>query len=459
MRKHLTFLVAFLLMLGLQSTVWAMDFDFDDLFGDDLFAVFEEEGEDLRPEEALLVQDGWEVGGNYRFSVTTRRTYIKDVDVKPMDNLGASLGGQIYVDARPDPDFRVFGKAGLSYAVNKQIGQEGQVSDPLKISLQELFSDFNYDNKVFFRAGKQNVRWGVGYFFSPADVISIGRIDPLDPDLELEGPVALKVHYPRGSTNYYLFTLFDGVNALNQVALAPKLEFVLGGTEIGLGGFYQKDKAPRAMLTVSSSLGNLAVFGEAVVSKGSDKGFAEAGLSMMHPPTYPVSEKDQLFFHATAGARYSHSDPDGLFNLTVAGQYYYNGEGYKEQEHIQAFRVYYAGLLALTQSDDEMMKTVAKEALAKINPSDMNSTGRHYLGAMVGWSNLLNTKLSASAFLNANLSDQSGMVTTTLSLPSLSKISPSVGVMFNYGDVATEFGALGRNTTVFAAVTLGSGAF
>ncbi len=454
MCRRIRFLTVLVLVLAFSSTVWAMDFDFDDLFSDELFMELEEDVTTIPPEEALLRQDGWDIGGNYRFSINASRTFIEGMD--PLDSLGTSLGGQIYLDARPDPNFRVFGKVGLNYAVHKQRGADGSVQDPLKLSLQEFFSDFNYDNKVFFRAGKQNVKWGVGYFFSPADVISIGRIDPLDPGVELEGPVALKAHYPRGSTNYYLYTLFDGVDAVDKVALAPKMEFVMGGTEIGLGGFYQKDKAPRAMLTVSSSLGNLAVFGEAVVSKGSDKGFADA-----LPPNYPIYKQDDLFFHATAGARYSHSDPDGLFNLTGAAQYYFNGEGYQTQKHVQDFRKYYATLLAMQAHELEAIREQAKKELKRlnVNQADLSSTGRHYLAAMVGWNHLLNTKLSVSAFVNANLSDRSGLVTSTLSLPTFSKISPSVGVSFNYGDLATEFGGVGRNTTVFAAITLGSGSF
>lgn len=439
MRSKVILLAVLVLLLGVKDAAWATDFD--DLFGGDLFVELEEDQGALSPAEALLVQDGWDYGGNYRFSINASRTFVEEVD--PLDSFGASLGSQLYLDARPDPNFRVFGKVGLNYAVNKQRGVSGNAPDPLRISLQELFSDFNYDNQVFFRAGKQNVKWGVGYFFSPADVINIGRIDPLDPGAEREGPVALKTHYPRGSTNYYLYALLDGVSAARDVALAPKMEFVLGGTEIGLGGFYQRDKAPRAMATISSSLGDFAVFGEVVLSKGSDKGFVGAT-----PFDYPVFKNDQLFLHLTAGARYSHSDPDGLFNLTAAAQYYYNGEGYRNQEDVQNFRKYYA-FLAITNPQEA----------AKIQRTDLSSTGRHYLGAMVGWNNLLNTKLSASALLNANLSDRSGTVTATLSLPSISKISPSIGASFNYGDTATEFGGFARSTTVFASVTLGSGSF
>ncbi|HHT90394.1 MAG: hypothetical protein QM451_12295 [Bacillota bacterium] len=439
MRNKVILLAVLFFSLGVRGTAWATDFD--DLFGGDLFVELEEEQGTLPPEEALLVQDGWDYGGNYRFSANASRTLVEGAD--PLDNLGVSLGGQLYLDARPDPNFRVFGKLGLSSAVNKQRGGRANAQDPLEISLQELFSDFNYENKVFFRAGKQNVKWGVGYFFSPADVINIGRLDPLDPGAEREGPVALKVHYPRGSTNYYLYTLLDDVDVISKVALAPKMEFVVGGTEIGLGGFYQKDKAPRGMLTFSSSLGDFAIFGEAVLSKGSDKAFA--GDLPFH---YPVYKKDQLFFHTTVGARYSHDDPEGLFNLTAAAQYYFNGEGYRKQEEVQNLRKYY-GLLLITNPAEA----------AKIRLTDLGSTGRHYLGAMVGWNKLLNTKLSVSIFLNSNLSDQSGTVSATLSLPPISKISPSIGVAFNYGGEATEFGGLAKSTTVFASVTLGSGSF
>lgn len=397
MRKTFSLCVLLLVFL-LSSTAGAMDFDFDDLFGDGLLVDFVEEDMTVKPEEALLTQDSLDVGGNYRLTVNASRTMIKNLD--PMNMFNTSLGGQLYLDARPNPDFRIFGKAGLSYDVS---GSNGKTDNSFKLDLVELFSDFNYNNQVFFRAGKQNVKWGVGYFFSPADVINIGRIDPMDPTADREGPVALKIHYPQKSNNYYLYTLFDDVTEPDKIALAPKVEFVVGRSEIGLGGFYQKGKAPRLSATVSSSLGSFALFGEAVVSKGLDI------------PLMGLVNEDEFYFQATGGASYSHNDPDGRFNLTGASQYYYNGEG---------------------------------------------STGRHYLATMVGWNKILGSKLSASAIWSGNLSDQSGMVNTTLTLPSISEISPSVGVRFNYGKAGTEFNMLGvRNTTVFLAVTLGSGSF
>ncbi|HHY10685.1 MAG TPA: hypothetical protein GX528_09005 [Firmicutes bacterium] len=226
--------------------------------------------------------------------------------------------------------------------------------------------------------------------------------------------MALKIHYPQKSNNYYLYLLFDSAEKVGEVAFAPKAEYVLGRSEIGLGAFYKKDKAPRAMATVSTSFGDLSLFGEAVLSRGSDKRFLEGGL--------PV-EKDDLFFKATAGASYNHRDPNGFFNLFSALQYYYDGEG-----------------------------TGFGEVILK--PAD-----KHNLAVALSWNEMLNSRFSLGTLLTANLSDKSGLVVNTLSLPSFSKISPSLGLSFNYGDQGTEFGLLGKTTTIFAAVTLGAGSF
>ncbi len=434
MRRTICFIL--LLLFIPAGMVSAFDFDFDDLFNDDLL-IEVEETVDAKPEEALLVQDRVEVGGSYNLSFRASRTKVKGFE--PEDSLILSLGGNLFLDYRPNPAFRLFAKS--NYGV--QARKDENLTSSLKLS--ELFADFTYDNKVFFRGGKQQAAWGVGYFFSPADVISVGRIDPQDPDQDLEGPLALKVHYPKGSSNYYTYLLFDGLDTWRDIAVAPKVEMVMGRSELGFGAYLQRGKVPRLMATLSSSLGDFGLFAEAVVSKGSDKGFVgELGLL-----DYPIREEDKLFFHATAGATYSLNDPDNLFNLRGAVQYYFNGEGYEDQKVIANFReqIFHARLFN-------------PDSVAHVAQSDLSSTGRHYIGALLNWDRLLNTKLSLSGVLTANLSDRSGIFRSVLSLPKIAGMSPSVGVSFNYGDAYTEFGLHGeRVTTVFAAVTIRSGSF
>ncbi len=97
------------------------------------------------------------MGGHYNLSLNASRTQMEGFD--PEDMFRIALGSDVYLDARPDPDFRVFAKINL--AANAKADDAS-----LRLKLRELFSDFNYENRVFFRAGKQNARWGVGYFFS-----------------------------------------------------------------------------------------------------------------------------------------------------------------------------------------------------------------------------------------------------------------------------------------------------
>ena len=426
MRK--TALLSVLLVLLLAGTSWAVDFD--ELFGGDLLVELEVDEGALAPEEALLVQDRLDLGGSYNSSLRASRTFRGDTE--PEDRFRASLDSQLYLDARPDPNFRAFGKVGLGYDAS---GGE----DAFKSKLLELFADFNYDNKVFFRAGKQNVKWGVGYFFSPADIINIGRIDPLDPEAEREGPVTLKVHYPKGSSNFYLYSLFDGVKELKEIALAPKLEFVVGKTEFGLGGFYRQDEPPRLMATVSSSFGEVGFFGEAVLSFGTERGFLEP-----RGPVYEVVERDGVFLQATAGGMYRFKDDTGRFDLAATVQYYFNGEGYRDQEGIKKVR-----LALLNQQLPPVVNPLKLGSVALVG------SGRHYAAGALNCNRILGSKLSASLLLTANLSDQSGLIQGTLRLPAVGKITPSIGVGTNFGAPGSEFGAAGRTSQVFAAVTIG----
>ena len=110
----------------------------------------------------------------------------------------ADLSGSLFLDARPSREFRAFAK------IKGDVRLTESPLDP-NIALHELFADFTLADKAFFRLGKQTVNWGVGHFFSPADIINVGRIDPENPEAEREGPVALGLHLPSGRNNFYTY--------------------------------------------------------------------------------------------------------------------------------------------------------------------------------------------------------------------------------------------------------------
>jgi hypothetical protein len=237
-----------------------------------------------------------------------------------VDSFDLDLGALVYLDARPSETLRVYGEADVSYPFDDQGGTR-EFYEVFHVS--ELFSDFQLGDAVFFRAGKQTINWGVGYFFSPADLLNVTEIDPEDPEAELEGPVAVKIQAPIGAHNLYLYTVFEDAARIEEVALAPKAEFVVGDSEIGLGAFYRAGDPPAAMTTLTTSLLDFDIFAEGI-----------------------VSYDERLLPSATAGLSYSFSDDLDRFNVSVSAQYMYNGEGADNEQHYGAANTRWTDMFA-----------------------------------------------------------------------------------------------------------------
>lgn len=406
----------------------------DDLFGGGLFAETDEtSGGSL--DDALRLSQGLDVGGTYNLSAGAHWIWRPE-DGGPGDGVfdqWLDFSGSLFLDYRPSLDFRTLAKVK---------GDARLTESPVEpnVTLHELFADFTLGERAFFRVGKQTVNWGVGFFFSPADIINIGRIDPENPEADREGPVAVRVHMPAGRNNYYTYAIVDGEPGDYRVAFAPKAEFVLGGSEVGLGLYYRSDRAPRAMATLSTSLlGRVALFGEAVLSHGSDRRFVREAVT---PPDLlgleVYEDRDTVRYHLTVGARATHSDPDGRFSLTVAGQYLYNGEGY-DGEFLKE-NLWKMGVLAQK---------------GHLSDPDLMQPGRHYAAFSAGGTSNTFRDFSPGAFWLGNLSDGSGMVTLSLSYTGWKHVRPSISISHMYGDDGTEFAMLGPSTRLMVGISFG----
>ena len=317
---------ALFLALALVLLPVAADVDEDALFGssaeDDMFSdsspLIEEVSQTSLALEDLLLSNeaGVLIGGSFGFSLKPEWSRNLSTGV---DSWGVSsaINSQLFFDARPDTRLRIYGKFDLAYPYDTDNGF---------LSIKELFSDFSYKDKLFFRVGKQTINWGVGYFFSPADLLNLSEINPTDADAQLDGPLSVKMNMPMGVDNLYGYVVIPDDQSdldMTDLAYAVKYEKVIGGSEFGFGAYYRKDQPPSAMLTMSSGIGEVAIFGEAVVSYGSDRKFwVVGGFEPVENPD------DRLYFQGTVGARFSWMDDDSDLGVSFAGQYYYNGEGY-----------------------------------------------------------------------------------------------------------------------------------
>ncbi|AEV30669.1 hypothetical protein SpiGrapes_2919 [Sphaerochaeta pleomorpha str. Grapes] len=354
-----------------------------DLFGGD--RVVEEATEtDLSLSDLLLTNaDGLKIGGSYSFSVTP--AWFKNLETDAtVKTLSSKMNSTFYFDARPDTDIRVYGKADVSYS-------QANGSDSLTVNLRELFSDFNIDDQIFFRVGKQTIAWGVGYFFSPADLLNVTEIDPSDPSAELEGPVAVKANMPLGVDNLYGYVILppDGF-AVTDLALAGNYEKVFGQSEVGFGAFYQDGQDPAVMVTVSSGIKDISIFGEAVTKYGDSR----------------------LYFQGTLGAQFSWSSSESDFGFSFAAQYYYNGE-----------------------------------------PTAVSSNESHYAASSVSVS--LTDSLSAGLFWIGNMGDLSGWLKPSLTWKPVDYISMAFGLNYLYGGLGDQFSPIGRSISASLGFTLG----
>ena len=335
-----------------------------------------------------------------------------------------TLNGSLFFDARPSDDLKLYGKFLFGFPFEKSLSgaltvPKDELSPALQsffpngitapvsvngaanIKIQELYTDFSAKNIAFFRFGKHAVKWGTGYFYSPADVINISRIDPQDPTADREGGISLRTHIiiPKTQHNIWLYLLppgkGDGKDGYDPkyTAGAAKGEFVVGNWELGFGGWYKYEKAPRLITTVSGSIaGKVAVFGEGVFAWGSDYTYYKADMSS-------YTEKNKPFFQATLGGSYSNADT----NTTIALQYFYNGFGYKKAETDRTF--------------------IEMKYL---------QMGQHYIALNISQNKLGTDKLSLNFFQQFAISELEGLSTLSLNWKIYKFASMSTGPSFSY---------------------------
>ena len=147
------------------------------------------------------------------------------------------------------------------------------------------------------------MNWGVGRFFSPANLINLETIDPENPDEELAGPVAVKAQLPLSTDNLTGYLLLDDIETGDDIGLAGRYEFLVEGYELTVGGLYRSNRPWAVMSTATGAVGDVTVFGELVLEGDSDKVFiVENGNSSLGTAT-----SDSLFVSGTVGAVQHHN--------------------------------------------------------------------------------------------------------------------------------------------------------
>lgn len=143
-----------------------------------------------------------------------------------------------------------------------------------KRMLYEGYLSLKPSDSLSFKLGKQTLLWGKGYAFNPVGFISRPK-DPDDPELALEGFVAVSADYIRSfdgplktfSATPVILPVYEHVNndfgKINRLNFAGKLYFLLYDTDIDLIGLIGGSKSSRFGIDFSRNItSNLEIHGE-----------------------------------------------------------------------------------------------------------------------------------------------------------------------------------------------------
>ena len=342
------------------------------------------------------------------------------------------LSGVFFLDARPSDEVRVFAKTRMEYPFTESGDFE----------LRELFADLTLAEGLYLRTGKQTVNWGVGRYFSPANVINLEGKDPENPDLELAGPVAARLHAPFGTSNYYAYAILEDMETDGTAGLAAKGEWVISGTEFSLAGVWRPGRPWAFAATASGALLGLDLYGEAVYSGGGDKTYVVEDGSAPLGVSAETRERDAAF-SATAGFTGTWSDKTGNWNLASTGQYFWNGSGYADPGLFTAYPAGVAGLVVA----------------GAIGASDLYLRGRQYGAAGLSLSDIARSDAGLSFFWLGNLDDGSGRATVSASYSGFKNLKIAVSYGERYGPAGSEYGMPGTRRTIGVSVATNGLAF
>ena len=231
------FLLCFLFchQVCLPGVIWAAEFevprDEEDSteeeipYDEDFDAVFDDPAEDIVVEEPANIdyKNQFEeskkivVKGDFIIRAGGGFGWVDEpLKGKPEGLAGAYSKALLSFDAKPDPTIRIFGR--LKTEMNSDNGSDVWCMP----YFDELYCDYNWLDKSFFRLGKFYMTWGQGRLFRPANFME-----------DAEKGTSLRMTIPN---------LFDGVSADEYSLLANTLAAgpYSRAKKTEVGGYWEK---------------------------------------------------------------------------------------------------------------------------------------------------------------------------------------------------------------------------
>lgn len=199
-------------------------------------------------------------------------------------------------------------------------------------TVPELFLDVNFSHAIYFRAGKQVLQWGRGYFWNPTDLVNVEKKSFIPKIGAREGTYGIKTHIPFGTAwNIYGFLDMNKTASVDSLAAAARFEGLFGGTEAGFALWGKHGKDPFFGFDISTTLFSWSCTGEMSITSGDNYRLLDldetfATFSNRPALIYAIPKNDAVVRLSVSAMRsFDLLDVDD--RMMVVGEFYFNQLG------------------------------------------------------------------------------------------------------------------------------------
>jgi len=377
---------------------------------------------------------------------TMTRNFVQGVTTASDNRFQNAIDGDFLVDIRLQKSFKAFLDLNIGFVpggtpMMHTITPVGWAYAPLVLPgptsltffenqdtallVKEVFVDFNIGNTVYFRAGKQVLKWGTGYFWNPTDLINIEHRSFYNPSALLDGVFGLRsdvVFSPKW--HLYTFLNLNGVQDITTTAFAARSEFLVGLTEFAVSSWLKSGKLPVFGADLTTPLfWSLNLTSEASLSWGDNQNKLDTSGNA-------YSVRDQLVPKIDVGLSRTFDVLDVQDRLSVNLEFFYNSDGYGQN----------------------MFALLAPAALQTFFSGGYYQSGyygQYYGAAFVSFNDFGATNVTLSLDALANFSDMSAVALVGVSYAPVNNFTLSL-------QLGSYLGADFREFTISANPTTGA---
>ncbi len=356
----------------------------------------------------------------YDSSKDWTKELLKDEPVE-LENI---MSANFLVDIRLQKGIKGFLNAGIDYTPAVMDPETTTVKkDITNYQINEFFLDTNVNNKIYFRTGKQVLKWGTGYFWNPTDLINIDRKTFLDMDKVTEGTFGEKIQIPFGvKRNIYFFIGGNEAAKVSDISLAGKYEWLIGETEMSISAWGKGEHKPVYGYDFTSRVGDVSIRGEVSVAPGDNP-----EQLILDYDTLKQTAGDEWVPQASLGFTKSFDNGNYKDRISLTGEFYYNGNGYEKNIFSRIAQI----------DNEENRKSIKAEYIGKYYKPYMNS--KYYFAFFTSVYKFIKPELTLNINGITNLVDDSSSLTTGLSYtPALTDLTLECSITGFIGDENTE---------------------